>query len=132
VDFLSVGSNDLLQFFFAIDRGNAKVANRFDPLSAPVLRALKRVADVAGAAQVPVTVCGELAGKPLEAITLAAIGYRSISMSPAAIGPVKSAILALDLSALAREIVPLIESGEHVPDLRRRVAAFAETHEVPV
>lgn len=131
VDFLSVGSNDLLQFFFAIDRGNAKVANRFDPLSAPVLRALKRVADVAGAAKVPVTVCGELAGKPLEAITLAAIGYRSISMSPAAIGPVKSAILALDLAALAADIVPLIESGEYVPDLRRRVAAFAEAHEVP-
>jgi phosphotransferase system enzyme I (PtsP) len=132
VDFLSVGSNDLLQFLFAVDRGNTKLANRFDPLSLPVLKALKRIADVAQAGGVPVTICGELAGKPLEAITLLGLGFRSISMSPASIGPVKAALIALDLSELRAFLDPILRDDEPLPDLRQRLAMFAETHGIAI
>ncbi len=72
VDFLSVGSNDLMQFLFAADRGNPRVAERFDPLSAPVLRALQAIADKGREHGKPVTLCGELASKPLGALALVA------------------------------------------------------------
>src|SRR5204863_6307480 len=68
VDFLSVGSNDLVQFFYAADRGNSRVAERFDAISTPVLRALKTVADKGRAHDKPVTLCGELASKPIGAL----------------------------------------------------------------
>ncbi len=99
VDFMSVGSNDLLQYLFAADRDNLRVSGRFDVLSPPSLRALKLVADKAAATGTPLTLCGEMGGKPLEAVVLAALGFRGLSMSPAAIGPVKAAILATDLAA---------------------------------
>ena len=89
VDFVSVGSNDLLQYMFAADRENTRVSTRFDTLSPPVLRALKLVADKTRAHGTPLTLCGEMGGKPLEAIVLIALGFRGLSMSPAAIGPVK-------------------------------------------
>jgi phosphotransferase system enzyme I (PtsP) len=92
-DFISVGSNDLMQFLTATDRGNTLVADRFDPLSRPFLRVLRQIVRAMGQA-IPVTLCGELAGNPLAAITLIGLGYRSLSMSPAAIGPVKAAALA--------------------------------------
>ncbi len=107
VDFLSVGSNDLLQFMFAADRGNTKMANRFDPLSPAVLRALKHIVSVANAAQIPVTLCGELAGKPLEAMAVLGLGFRALSMSATSIGPVKSMILSLDL----RELRPILDEA---------------------
>ena len=132
VDFLSVGSNDLLQFFHATDRGNAKLAGRFDAVSVPVLSALRSIALAGRRANVPVTLCGELAGKPLEAMSLLGIGFRSISMAPSSIGPVKSMLLALDLGRLEAELLPILEAGEPVPDLRQRLAAFAEREGVPL
>ncbi len=96
VDFLSVGSNDLVQFLFAIDRGNARVASRFDPICAPSLRALREIARRGEAHGKPVTLCGELASRPIEALALMGIGYRSVSVSAAAVGPVKSLILETD------------------------------------
>ena len=78
VDFLSVGSNDLVQFFYAADRGNSRVADRFDAISAPVLRALKEIADHGRTHAKPVTLCGELASTPIGALALVAIGYRSL------------------------------------------------------
>src|SRR6201997_2091944 len=81
VDFLSVGSNDLVQFFYAADRGNSRVSDRFDAISAPVLRALKSIADKGRVHAKPVTLCGELASKPIGALALVAIGYRSFSLS---------------------------------------------------
>src|SRR6201988_4691863 len=77
VDFLSVGSNDLVQFFYAVDRGNSRVSNRFDILSAPVLRALRDIAERGHAHNKPVTLCGEMASKPIGALALIALGYRS-------------------------------------------------------
>ncbi|RVA55869.1 phosphoenolpyruvate--protein phosphotransferase, partial [Mesorhizobium sp. M7A.F.Ca.CA.004.09.1.2] len=83
VDFVSVGSNDLFQFVMAVDRGNTQLANRFDTLSAPFLRVLKQIADAGVRNNTPVTLCGELAGKPISAMALIGLGFRSISMSPA-------------------------------------------------
>ena len=97
VDFISVGSNDLFQFLFAADRGNANVASRFDPLSlAGAAGAARDCANRASAMDVPLTLCGELAGRPIEAMALIGLGYRSISMSAASIGPVKAMVLELD------------------------------------
>ena len=90
VDFVSVGSNDLFQFVMATDRGNTQLSDRFDPLSVPFLRVLKQIADAGETTGTPVTLCGELAGKPISAMALIGLGYRSISMSAAAIGPVKA------------------------------------------
>ena len=80
VDFVSVGSNDLFQFMFAVDRGNAKVSERFDTLSAPILRALRDIVRKADAAKKTASLCGEMASKPLGALALIALGYRSLSM----------------------------------------------------
>ena len=87
VDFVSVGSNDLLQFLFAADRSNPLVASRYDPLNVAALRALRRVVKAADTHEVPVTLCGEMAADPLGAMALIGLGFRSISMAPAAIGP---------------------------------------------
>src|SRR5205085_5537394 len=77
VDFLSVGSNDLVQFFYAADRGNSRVAERFDTLSTPILPALRDIVSKARAHDKPITLCGELASQPIGALALVAIGYRS-------------------------------------------------------
>ena len=105
VDFLSVGSNDLVQFLYAADRGNPRVANRFDPLSAPVLRALKDIADKCREHGKPVTLCGELGSQPIGAMALAAIGYRSLSLTPSAMGPVKAMLLELDSRKASRVLM---------------------------
>lgn len=100
-DFLSVGSNDLHQFLYAADRGGERVATRYDTLDPVFLRVLQRIARAGEAAGIPVTVCGEMAGRPLEALVLSALGYRSLSMSPVTIGAVKEAILSTNISELS-------------------------------
>jgi phosphotransferase system enzyme I (PtsP) len=125
VDFLSVGSNDLVQFFYAADRGNARVADRFDAISAPMLRALKAIADQGRAHAKPVTLCGELASKPIGALALVAIGYRSLSLSPSAVGPVKAMLLDLNARKAAALIQPLIDCAAGSVPIRERLKAFA-------
>ncbi len=125
VDFLSVGSNDLVQFFYATDRGNSRVADRFDAISAPVLRALKAIADKGRAHAKPVTLCGELASKPIGALALVAIGYRALSLSPSAVGPVKAMLLDLNVGKAAALIQPLIESPAGSQPIREQLKAFA-------
>ncbi len=124
-DFLSVGSNDLVQFLYAIDRGNPRVANRFDALSAPVLRALKKIADKGRAHNKPVTLCGELASQPIGAVALVAIGYRALSLTPSAVGPVKAALLELDSRKAAAFLNPLIEKPNGGTPIRARLEEFA-------
>lgn len=131
-DFLSVGSNDLMQFLFAADRENPRMADRFDPLHPACLRALKTVADAGARAGIPVTLCGEVGGRPIEAMALLAIGYRALSMSPASIGPVKAMLLALDLAALTAHVEPLLVQKGDCESLRPQIAAFAQAHGVPV
>ena len=109
VDFLSVGSNDLVQFLYAVDRGNMRVAERFDTISAPVLRALRVIARKSREHGKPITLCGEMASKPIGALALAAIGYRSLSLAPSAIGPVKAMLLELDAEKAATTIGPLLD-----------------------
>jgi phosphotransferase system enzyme I (PtsP) len=110
-DFLSVGSNDLVQFLYAVDRGNPRVSGRFDPLSAPVLRALKDIADACRKHDKPVTLCGELASQPLGALALIAIGYRSLSLTPSAMGPVKAMLLELDSRKAAAFLCAAMEKS---------------------
>jgi phosphotransferase system enzyme I (PtsP) len=130
VDFASVGSNDLLQYFFAADRSNARVAARYDPLSAAPLRALAGIVQAAARHGRPLSLCGEMAGRPLEAMALIGLGFRSISMAPASIGPVKSMILSLDAGAVERRIEELLRTGEG--SLRADLKRFAEDHGVEI
>jgi phosphotransferase system enzyme I (PtsP) len=132
VHFASVGSNDLLQFMMASDRGNTRLAGRYDALSLPFLRMLKQIADKAAEHHVPITLCGEIAGKPLEAMALLAIGYRSISMSPASIGPVKAMVLEADISRLRARFLTRLEPGRISGDLRAFLRAYAEEQGIPI
>jgi len=125
VDFLSVGSNDLVQFLFAADRSNMRVANRFDPLSPPVLRVLRRIAEQAHAGGKPVTLCGELASSPIGALALVALGYRSLSLTPSALGAVKAMLLDLDAGKASALLHPLIDQPPKGATIRERLEAFA-------
>jgi phosphotransferase system, enzyme I, PtsP len=128
VDFLSVGSNDLVQFLYAVDRGNPRVANRFDPLSAPVLRALKDIADKSRAHKKPVTLCGELASQPIGALALVGLGYRSLSLTPSATGPVKAMLLDVDCRKTAAFLCPLIEKATGSVSIRAQLEEFAASN----
>jgi phosphotransferase system enzyme I (PtsP) len=125
VDFLSVGSNDLMQFMFAADRSNTHLAGRFDPISPPMLRALKQIVDKARAADKPVTLCGELASQPIGALALIAIGYRSLSISASAVGPVKAMVLDLDAKQAATLVTPLLDGAAGKTTIRERIEGFA-------
>src|SRR5262249_52500558 len=125
VDFLSVGCNDLVQFFYAADRGNVRVAERFDAISAPVLRALRTIAEKGHAHNKPVTLCGELASKPIGALALVAIGYRSLSLAPSAVGPVKAMLLDLDVGKAAALIGPTIDRPAGSVPIRDLLKQFA-------
>jgi phosphotransferase system enzyme I (PtsP) len=132
VDFLSVGSNDLMQFMMASDRGNTRLSGRFDPLSPSFLRALRKIVDRANEANVPFSLCGEIAGRPLEAMALIGIGYRTLSMSPAAIGPVKAMILALELEPMRDHLLEIVDKGLTGSDVRTELRAWADSHRIPV
>ncbi|MCB1500401.1 MAG: phosphoenolpyruvate--protein phosphotransferase [Bauldia sp.] len=132
VDFLSVGSNDLLQFMTATDRGNMRVASRFDALSRPFLRALRQIVRKAESVGMPVTLCGEMAGNPIAAMALIALGYRSLSMSAAAIGPVKAMTHALPAAKLATALDTILDDGSQEGTVRAMLTAFAEAEGVPL
>ncbi len=108
VDFLSIGTNDLTQFLFAADRANPKLAERYDWLSSSILRFLRRVVMAAREQGVPVAVCGEMGGRPLEALALIGIGIDRLSITPAAVGPVKAMIRSLDRTAVTAELDRLL------------------------
>jgi phosphotransferase system enzyme I (PtsP) len=128
VDFLSIGTNDLLQFLFACDRGNPRLADRYDPLSAPMLALLREVVVQTNAACVPLSMCGEMAGNPLEAMVLVALGFRTLSMSGTAIGPVKTMIRSLDAAAVADYLEEIGARPDH--SLRPKLEAYAHDHAI--
>ena len=128
VDFVSVGSNDLLQYLFAADRNNERVSGRYDPLSAAPLRALARIVEAARRLETPLTLCGEMAGKPLEAMTLLGLGFRSISMAPASIGPVKAMLMSVDTGPLGAAVQALVAAG--TGSLRAELKAIAEAQKI--
>ncbi|MCX5521183.1 phosphoenolpyruvate--protein phosphotransferase [Kaistia defluvii] len=132
VDFVSVGSNDLLQYMTASDRGNTRVASRFDPLSRHFLRTLRIIVEAADRHGTPVTLCGEIASRPLAAMALAGIGFRSLSMSAAAIGPVKAMLLALNVARLREMLDPLLDLDDGEDGVRAALTAFAEAEGIPI
>ncbi len=131
VDFISVGSNDLVQFMFAADRGNPRLNARFDTLSISVLRALANIVEKADATNVPVTLCGEMASRPLEAMALIGLGYRSISMTPAAVAPVKAMVRETNIDVLQAEMADLMKDAG-TGSLRSRLLDFARQNDIPV
>ena len=132
VHFASVGSNDLFQFAMAADRGNNRMTTRYDAMSRPFLRMLKLIQDKAAEHHVPLTLCGELSGKPLEAMALIGLGYRSLSMASSSVGPVKTMLLEMDVAKLRARLLPRLESGRPTDDIRAMLRAFAEEQGIPV
>jgi len=126
IDFLSVGTNDLAQFFFASDRGNPRLAARYDTLSPALLRALRSVVAMCLRHRVELSLCGEMAGDPLDAAALVGIGFRRLSMAPASIGRVKAMIRSLHLGALGE----FLASWEASPtrSLRDKLRDFCADH----
>lgn len=121
-DFVSIGTNDLMQYIFAADRQNPLVADRYDILSPPALRALKTIRDVCAETGTPVSICGEAAGRPLEAFALLALGFDRLSMPPSGIGPVKRMILSADRQSAAKSVTTLLKSSQG--SLRREIESL--------
>ena len=130
LDFLSIGTNDLTQFLFAADRAHPKLAERFDWLSPAILRFLARVVDQSAEARVPVSVCGEMGGRTLEAMALLGLGVSRLSITPAAIGPVKAMIRSLDLATFR----PLLRDMlRHPPaNMRAALAEWAQANGIAI
>ena len=127
VDFLSVGSNDLTQYLLAVDRNNARVAGLYDSLHPAVLQALNAVAVASRAEQVPVGICGELAGEPGGAVLLLAMGYDVLSMNATSLPRVKKALRNLRLSE-ARDLLEEVMAMEYGRDINRRLELFLAAH----
>ncbi|HZV21032.1 MAG TPA: phosphoenolpyruvate--protein phosphotransferase [Hyphomicrobiales bacterium] len=130
VDFASVGSNDLLQFFFAADRENDRVARRFDPLHPAALRVLLEIAQKAKTHGVELSLCGEIAGRPIEALALIGLGYRSISMAPASIGPVKAMVLSANARKIRQLVLDLLD--RNCVNIRRELTEFAQKEKIDI
>ncbi len=128
IDFLSIGSNDLFQFLFACDRGSPGLANRYDPLSPPALSLIRDLVGHADAAGVKLSVCGEMASHPLEAMALIGLGVRRLSLSAAQFGDVKAMLRSLDVGACAAYVAALLDLPER--SLRRRLFDYAKDHGV--
>lgn len=130
VDFISIGSNDLMQFLFAVDRGNPKVMDRYDRLAPGFLKFLKDVVDQCRVAGRPVTLCGEMGGKPLEAMALIGIGLDGFSMQAGSVGPVKEMLRSLDAGQIQRFMAEILDSHEH--SIRDRLLDWAASHGISV
>lgn len=128
IDFLSIGTNDLTQFLFAADRAHPKLALRYDWLSPAILRFIQRVSTHAREAGVPVAVCGEMGGRPLEAMALIGLGIDRLSITPAAVGPIKAMIRSLDRGAIMRDIAAIL--AEPPTSVRDALAQWAARHSV--
>jgi phosphotransferase system, enzyme I, PtsP len=128
IDFLSIGTNDLLQFLFACDRGNPRLAERYDPLSAPMLALLREVIASTQAAGVSLSMCGDMAGNPIEAMALIALGFRTLSMAATSIGPVKTMIRSLDAGEVADYLAEIGSRPDH--SLRPKLEAYARDHDI--
>ncbi|MEN3972163.1 phosphoenolpyruvate--protein phosphotransferase [Sphingomicrobium sp. XHP0235] len=123
IDFLSIGTNDLTQFLFAADRGDPRLADRYDWLSPAILRFLKRVIEQCDDSGTPVRICGEMGGRTLEAMALIGLGLKRFSITPAAIGPIKAMVRSLDQTAIAAEMRRLLADPPR--DLRRVLDQWA-------
>ena len=123
VDFVSIGTNDMLQFFHAADRMTPLVSDRYPFVSRPVMRFLAQVFETCERVGVPVSICGEGAGRPLEALCLIGLGYRSLSMPGGGIGPVKRMLRSLDIASFGPAFADLLHKRD--PALRNGVLDLA-------
>jgi phosphotransferase system enzyme I (PtsP) len=128
LSFLSVGTNDLTQFLFAADRANPRLAERYDWLSLPIFRFLRRVVQGTVGSNVDLGVCGEMGGRRLEALALLGIGFRRLSITPAAVGPIKELVRKIDLAELRMAVDGWLLEPQ--VDLRRSLAEWAQAREI--
>ncbi|WP_294313735.1 phosphoenolpyruvate--protein phosphotransferase [uncultured Sphingomonas sp.] len=128
LDFLSVGTNDLTQFLFAADRANPRLAERYDWLSPSILRFLSRVVGPCREAGVDLGVCGEMGGRPVEAMALIGLGINRLSITPAAIGPIKAMVRSLDHDAVRTFVTELIARPPR--DMRAALSDWAASQGV--
>jgi phosphotransferase system enzyme I (PtsP) len=128
LDFLSIGTNDLTQFLFAADRSNPKLAERFDWMSPAILRFLRRASDNAERFGIPLGVCGEMGGRPLDALALLGLGIRNLSITPASVGPIKAMVRSLDLGQVKLEVEAILKEAPAEP--RLRLEQWANQHNI--
>lgn len=128
LDFLSIGTNDLTQFLFAADRAHPRLAERYDWLSPTVMRYLARVVKIVSGSKVQLGVCGEMGGRPLEAMALLGLGIDRLSITPAGVGPVKAMIRSLDLGALRAAMPQILAHPTTNP--RGQYLDWAKAHKV--
>ena len=130
IDFLSIGTNDLTQFLFAADRADPRLAERYDWLSPAILRFLRRVSRQAREAGIPVRVCGEMGGRPLEAMALIGLGIEQFSITPAAVGPIKAMVRSVDAGRIRTRVEQLLERPP--ANMRKALSEWARRHKVAI
>lgn len=125
VDFISVGTNDLTQYLLAVDRNNSRVANVYDALHPAVLHALKHIIDTSQDLNIPVSVCGELAGDPVGALLLVGMGYRSLSMNTRNVGKIKYILRHLSVSEM-KQLTQFALQATLADDVRNKAIEFVD------
>ena len=128
LSFISIGTNDLTQFLFAADRSNPKLAERYDWLNPSILRFIRRVIRTLAGQQIDITVCGEMGGRPLEALALVGIGIRRLSITPASVGPHKAMFRKIDTRELTEQMELWL--NEPVGDLRGALTEWADERDI--
>ncbi len=129
-DFVSVGTNDLAQFIFACDRGNPRIIDRYDVLSAPFLRVLREIIKKADKAKVSCSVCGEMASNPIEAMVLIGLGYRKLSVAGSAYSNIKNMIRSLNAQDITDYVQFLLKSPKRT--LRPQLLSYAVDHAIAI
>ena len=132
VDFISVGTNDLFQFMAASDRTNSRMANRFNPLSRPFLRALRDIVRAAERNDTPLQLCGELGSEPLSALALLGIGYRVISMPPASIGPIKEMVRSVNMAEITTVVNQAVDESIGSQTFNEVLQDYADQKGIPL
>ena len=130
IDFLSIGTNDLTQFLFAADRADPRLAERYDWLSLPILRFIRRVVIACDEHKVDVAVCGEMGGRPLEAMALIGIGIQNLSITPAGIGPIKAMVRSLDRTLVQQKLLEMLANPTQ--NFRSELAEWSAQQEIEV
>jgi len=129
-DFISVGTNDLYQFFFACDRGNSRLSGRYDVLSAPFLNLMKKIIKEATEAGIPCSVCGEMASSPIDAMALIGLGFRNLSVSSASYGKIKAMIRSLSAKGVEDYLNNILSSSRKT--LRPQLKSYAADHAIEI
>ncbi|KHT62155.1 phosphoenolpyruvate-protein phosphotransferase [Photobacterium gaetbulicola] len=127
VDYISVGSNDLTQYLLAVDRNNSRVAGVYDALHPSVIHALKHIIDVSQQLQLPVSVCGELAGDPIGALLLVGMGYRSLSMNTRNVAKIKYMLRHVSVDDM-KQLADYALSATYADEVRRNTIEFVDGH----